>query len=369
MKGRAVQRGEVKRKANGLYAIRYYDAAGHRRQETIGKRKDDAVAVLDERLRQARLGDLYQTRKQVTLSELVDLFMNQYQRPLQTRMRMQTELNRATTAFGKVPVRQLDSAEIAQWISRLPVAQTTRNQTIRSLRQVLRQGMGWGYLSSNPASAARVHVPTGHRAEVKPFESWEEVDAVADAIGGRYGPLVIFAAATGLRPEEWSALEWRDVDFAGRSLSVRRTYTRVGGFSELGKTQAARRRVDLQRRATDALELLPRRLDGRRVFTTHKRDRLVEVTYWAKHWLYPAIELAELERRPPYHLRHTFAAFALAAGNDLHWSKEQMGHTSIRVTSDRYGHLVPRHRSDALDRLDAWSIGPEQFGGSRGGSG
>jgi integrase len=355
-----MQRGQVWKKSNGWWAIRYYDAAGHRHQETVGKRKEDAVTVLDERLRQARLGDLYQHRKQVTLSELVDLFLQQYQRPRQTRMRMQTELNRATKAFGDVPVRQLDSAEIAQWISRLRIAQTTRNQTIRSLRQVLRQGMAWGYLSANPADAERVRVPSGHRADVKPFQNWDELDAVADAIGGRYGPLVIFAAATGLRPEEWSALEWRDVDIAGRNLRVSRTYTRVGGFSDLGKTEAARRRVDLQRRAIDALEQLPRRLDGRRVFSTHQRERLVEVTYWAKHWFYPALELAQLDRRPPYHLRHTFAAFALAAGNDLHWLKEQMGHTSIRVTSDRYGHLVPRHRSDALDRLDAWSSTPAQ---------
>lgn len=360
----------MKRKPNGLYAIRYYDAAGHRHQETIGKRKADAVAVLDERLRQARLGDLYQNRKQVTLSELVDLFMSQYQRPRQTRLRMQTELNRAKKAFGEVPARQLDPAEIAQWISRLEVAQTTRSQTIRSLRQVLRQGIAWGYLSSNPADPDKVRVPIGHRAEIKPLESWDEVDAVGDAIGGRYGPLVTFAAATGLRPEEWCALEWRDIDLPGRSLWVRRTYTRIGGFSALGKSEAARRRVDLQRRALNALEQLPRRLDGRRVFTTHQRDRLVEVTYWAKHWFYPALDLAGLDRRPPYHLRHTFAAFGLAAGNDLHWLKEQMGHTSIRVTSDRYGHLVPRHRSDALDRLDAWSVGSEQFeGSSRGGSG
>jgi integrase len=53
-------------------------------------------------------------------------------------------------------------------------------------------------------------------------------------------------------------------------------------------------------------------------------------------------------------LRHTFASFALAAGCDLHWLKEQMGHSSIRMTSDVYGHLAPRHRTDALDRLDSW---------------
>jgi integrase len=42
--------------------------------------------------------------------------------------------------------------------------------------------------------------PQRRRTEKRPFESWEEVEAVAAAVGSRYGPLVLFAAATGMRP-------------------------------------------------------------------------------------------------------------------------------------------------------------------------
>jgi integrase len=45
-----------------------------------------------------------------------------------------------------------------------------------------------------------------------PFESWAELEAIAEAIGPRYGPMILFAAATGLRPAEWIALEKRDID-------------------------------------------------------------------------------------------------------------------------------------------------------------
>jgi integrase len=67
-----------------------------------------------------------------------------------------------------------------------------------------------------------------------------------------------------------------------------------------------------------------------------------------------ALDLAELERRPPYALRHTYASFCLAAGCDLDWLARQMGHKSVRVTADTYAHLIPRRRDDALHRLDSW---------------
>ena len=62
----------------------------------------------------------------------------------------------------------------------------------------------------NPAKVG-VDNPVRRRKEQRPFESWAELEAVAAAIGPRYGPMILFAAATGLRPAEWIALEKRDV--------------------------------------------------------------------------------------------------------------------------------------------------------------
>lgn len=355
MREQPVQRGQVWKTSTG-YKIRFYDAAGRRHQETHAL-KGDAVAKLEEELRRARLGDLWQSRKQVTLQELVDQFLRQYPRPPQTKARIATELARATRVFGVVPVRQLDPAAIAEWINTLPVASTTRSQTIRSLRQVLRQGIAWGYLRSNPADATRVRVPEGVRGEIRPFHDWGEVGAAADAIGAAYAPLVVFAAATGLRPEEWCALEWRDVDLQGRRLDVRRTWTRDGGPRDVGKTAAALRRVDLQRRAIDALQATPRRLHQPRVFSTARRGRIIDIRYFSQQIWPVALDLAGLDPRPPYALRHTFATFALSAGCDLDWLARQMGHKGVREVADTYAHLIPRRRSDALDRLDSWAPG------------
>ena len=51
-------------------------------------------------------------------------------------------------------------------------------------------------------------------------------------------------------------------------------------------------------------------------------------------------------------LRHTFASLLLQQGESLAYVKDQMGHSSIQVTVDIYGHLVPGGNRAAVDKLD-----------------
>ena len=87
-----------------------------------------------------------------------------------------------------------------------------------------------------------------------------ELEAVAEELPPSTRALPVFAAATGLRPEEWQALERRDVDRGARILEVRRTVS-SGEVVDLGKTSRSRRQVPLSRRALEALEGIPPRLD------------------------------------------------------------------------------------------------------------
>jgi len=61
---------------------------------------------------------------------------------------------------------------------------------------------------------------------------------------------------------------------------------------------------------------------------------------------------AGLRRIRIHDLRHTYASLLIQQGESLAYVKEQMGHHSIRVTVDTYGHLVPGGNKAAVDRLD-----------------
>ncbi len=71
---------------------------------------------------------------------------------------------------------------------------------------------------------------------------------------------------------------------------------------------------------------------------------------------YRLLENASLRRIRIHDIRHTFASLLIQNGEPLTYVKEQMGHTSIQVTVDVYGHLVPSANRAAVDKLDAVPI-------------
>jgi integrase len=118
-------------------------------------------------------------------------------------------LGKAIATFGDRRIGELTSREIAAW--RMTLSPGYRFEATQALRQVLHRALAWGMIDINAAKVG-VDNPTRRRKEQHPFESWAELEALARPIGPRYGPMILFAAATGLRPAEWIALEKRDVD-------------------------------------------------------------------------------------------------------------------------------------------------------------
>src|SRR5918994_6337585 len=103
-----------------------------------------------------------------------------------------------------------------------------------------------------------------------------------------------FAAATGLRPEEWQALERRDVDRAAGIVFVRRTLS-SGDLVELTKTKRSRRQVPLSARAEEALDALPPRVDTPQLFPSPRGKPMDHNRFRSREWA-PAIEASGVAR-------------------------------------------------------------------------
>ncbi len=76
----------------------------------------------------------------------------------------------------------------------------------------------------------------------------------------------------------------------------------------------------------------------------------------------PLLAHARLRRIRFHDLRHTFGSLLIQAGAPLTYVKEQMGHSSIKITVDIYGHLIPGADVGYMDRLDrpAAKTSPQQ---------
>jgi integrase len=267
-----------------------------------------------------------------------------------TKATIAERLAPARAVFGSWTLRELEgaAADIATWRSSLP--EGSRYRLTLALRQVFAAAVRWKFITSNPAVDAGRN-PQPRREELRPFTR-EQVDALALELGPVYGPLVVFAAETGLRTNEWTALERKDLDRDGRAVTVQRRYSK-GIITPYPKTVRSRRRVPLTQRALDAIEALPPRLDTPLLFPSPEGGHL-DLANWRRREWYPALEAAGISKRGPYHLRHTFATEALAAGVSIFELARLMG-CSVKVIDDTYGHLARDSEQAIRARLDARS--------------
>jgi integrase len=310
----------------------------------------------------------------------------------------------AIETFGGMRLKELEraTARIAAWEATLPGGYGAK--LIGALSQVLGAAVEWDYIARNPARTSRRRRrgsgQSERRPEIVPFTR-AEIDRLAVELGHQpdrglvsaNGVAVIFAAETGLRPEEWIALERRDLDFPGRAVTIAHAFS--DGRLKDAKTLGSRRRVPLTQRALDALETLPPRLDTRLVFPAPKGGYLNLGNFRRRQWQ-PALESGGFVRCPLsddhtakrvgrehrcqepgcegrasahriYDLRHTFASWALAANISMFELARFMG-TSVKIIDRHYGHLVRESEDTARAKLEAYAVSTQDMPSPVGGS-
>jgi len=195
------------------------------------------------------------------------------------------------------------------------------------------------YSPEQVEALARALTDGAHRDASRPALSPSEIEARAHD-DTQDAELVRVAAYAGLRRGELVALRWRDVDFVGRKIIVRRA---LSGEIEVRSTKSRRaRQVPLPDQAAAALERLSRRGDftgpddyvfasrlGRRLDPSALRRRFER-----------ARDAASLEPLRFHDLRHTYGSLLVAGGIDLPSVKAAMGHSHI-TTTERYLHARP----------------------------
>ena len=274
------------------------------------------------------------------------------------------------------PINEITALMIEKWrVQRLtdptkPAKPATVNRDLNALKAALSRAVDWSVLEVHPLATVKPsEVEQGGivryledvererlframdtrdralRAKRRIANEWRrargyvEIPEVSESdFADHLNPLVIVSLNTGLRQGELFSLEWSDVDFEKKQVTVR------GESAKSGKT----RHVPLNEDVLTALT----RWKGQQspcsllVFAGPTGKRLVDIkTSWAS-----LLISANVVRFRWHDMRHDFASRLVMLGVDLNTVRELLGHADLKMTL-RYAHLAPQHKAAAVAKL------------------
>jgi integrase len=320
----------------------------HTHKEAVGRDRQQAEIAL-HRLAAAVEDGVYRPRPTIGFVEWADRWLASLERKPSTVGSYRSTIVHAKQTFGGQRVRRLGAEDIARFNGDLRergCSPSTRAKHLRVLSACLQAAVFYRYADSNPVrelpSAQR---PRPERKEAAYFENAELPRLFTHLQDEPYRTLCLAALKTGMRQGELLALRWGDVDLEQAVVRVRSSYT--GGLLGTPKNRE-RRDVDL---ISDVVQLLAAWREERggpvedMVFSRENGSGFLSPTVLLRRHLYPAMAAAEIRRIGPtqetrtfHSFRHTFSKRALESGAQITWLSRHLGHSSLKVTTDIYGH-------------------------------
>jgi integrase len=218
-----------------------------------------------------------------------------------------------------------------------------------TIRRVLNEALKRGLIYNNPTNQV-----TPPRVEKTPPKVWtiEESQKFLLAVAEhRWYSIYLIALTTGARRGEILGMEWENINWTAKTISIEKTVLEVGYKTVVGepKTKHARRTISLPQIVIDTLK------DNQRVsgfiFQTSNKTP-ISPRNLIRHFKQVSRE-AELPDIRFHDLRHTAATILLQ--QDVHPKKVQelLGHSTIVLTLDTYSHIIPSMHSETADKMDA----------------
>ncbi|MBV8980398.1 MAG: site-specific integrase [Acidimicrobiia bacterium] len=349
----------VEKRGAGRWRARYRGPDGRERSQTFDRKSDAERWLAGVEVSKARGEWLDPALGRKTFaawvsewsSTTVDL------RP-STRARDESYTrNHLLPHFGPAPVGKITSTDVRAFVAAMQGDGRHSPATVRKVGQILAKIMAGavdaGLIARSPS--AGVALPVEPKRDMRFLDS-TEVARLADTIGPHHVPLVYTAVYAGLRWGELAGLRPDRVNVLGRSIQVVEQLTEVNGQLEYGppKSAAGRRSVKIP---GFLAEMLGARIgepvvsSSGLVFPSPEGQAMRRSNFRRRPWL-PAVRDAALEGLRFHDLRHTAVALAIAQGAHPKAIQERMGHSSIQVTLDRYGHLFPGLDERIADGLD-----------------
>jgi integrase len=277
-------------------------------------------------------------------------------KPAAVRAYRQSLNQRVLPEFGNKKLTTISFTilqDYADQLSAKRLSPSTVRNTLLPIRAIYRRAHARGEVALNPTLKLSLPAVRGCRYRIAaPAEVIPLLDALEPADRAIYAT----ALYAGLRAGELQALQWDDIDLDTNLIHVQRGWDPRAGFIA-PKSRAGERRVPITQ--TLRRELLTHRLHhgtGGKGFAfpaSRNPNRPFAPRTLALH-THRAWKDKKLTPIGLHECRHSYATYMIAAGINTKALSTYMGHSSITITLDRYGHLLPGNETQAANLLEAW---------------
>jgi len=327
-------------KYNGKRGTSYYivyAVNGKRRQETIGKDKKLAEAVLHKRLTEIAENKYLDIKREekITFEDFAQHYLEIYCKPNHRTFKF--DINSIKTLkrfFAKKHLYEITSEDIEKFkAERIKdgVTVATVNRDLAWLKSMFNRAIEWGKTQDNPVRKVKLFKENNKR--LRYLEKEEVVKLLANC-SRHLRPIVIVALHTGMRKGEILNLKWHDVDFKRDIIYLYQTKNnerREVAMNEIVKTELIRvRKHPKSPYIFCNKDGKPYGNVRKSFFTALKKSGILDFRF--------------------HDLRHTFASQLVMSGVDLNTVRELLGHKSPQMTL-RYAHLSPDHKKKAVNAL------------------
>ena len=342
-----------KKTGKWLIQYRYTDWQGKRRKST--KRGFATKREAEEWLRNFLI-----TQKADFDMKFED-FWKMYYADMETRLREHTMRTKKYIVelkilpyFGNKRVNDITAADIRQWqneLIKMGYSPTYLKTINNQLSAIFNYAIRYYDLKSNPCAKAGSMGKS--KAEEMDFWTGEEFRKFIDSVMNKRLSYMAFMTLywTGMRMGELLALNPKDVDLEKRTISITKSYQRLGKKDVITppKTPKSKRVITIPEfLAADIKDYMDS------LYELQENDRLFPITkYYLEHEMQRGIKESGVKRIRVHDLRHSHASMLIELGFSPLEIANRLGHEKVETTLNTYAHLYPNKQTKLAERLDS----------------
>jgi integrase len=354
-KRRGRSEGSIFQRSDGLWVGTIslgYDGAGKRRRRTVyADSKADVQAKVRALQTSADAGALPDAGR-ITVGEYVNHWLEHTARPAvrATTYQRYEQLARlhVCPSLGAIRLGNLRAEHVERFYSELEKSGSSgrsRQACGQLLTAALKHAVERKRIPFNPAAGVKKARPDHREMTVLSGEQVQQLLAASLPI--RLRALLSVAVGTGMRLGEILGLKWEDIDLKAGTIGIRRSLAEVkeGFLLKEPKSKRSRRTITLPRFVSDALvdhraAMMAEGNIAAVVFCTRTGQYISRSNFTAQVFK-PLLKRAGLPRIRFHDLRHTHASHLLSQGKSARAVSERLGHASVKITLEVYGHVLP----------------------------